>query len=255
MFFVLSKILLFLLSPFFWLAVCVLLLLFWKNPRWKKQLKWTALGIFLFFSNSVIFSEVCGMWEYPGTPISKVKKHDVAIVLGGMAEYNNDLKVLSIRRPGDRIFQAITLYKKGLVKKILISGDSGHLTDRGLHEARQMKKVLVSWGIPKEDIITEEHSVNTFENARETKKLLDRSYPELKSFLLVTSGTHMRRALGCFQKQGMECTPYSTDLYTNLTGNYFWDQYLIPNPDNLYQWRNLFKEMVGYVTYDVVGYI
>jgi len=195
------------------------------------------------------------MWEYPGTPISKVKKHDVAIVLGGMAEYNNDLKVLSIRRPGDRIFQAITLYKKGLVKKILISGDSGHLTDRGLHEARQMKKMLVSWGIPKEDIITEEHSVNTFENARETKKLLDRSYPELKSFLLVTSGTHMRRALGCFQKQGMECTPYSTDLYTNLTGNYFWDQYLIPNPDNFYQWRNLFKEMVGYVTYDVVGYI
>lgn len=203
----------------------------------------------------MIFSEVCGLWEYPGTPISKVKKHDLAIVLGGMAEYNNDLKVLSIRRPGDRIFQAITLYKKGLVKKILISGDSGHLTDRGLHEARQMKKVLVSWGIPKEDIITEELSVNTYENARETKKLLNRSYPELKSFLLVTSGTHMRRALGCFQKQGMQCTPYSTDLYTNLTGNYFWDQYIIPNPDNFYQWRNLFKEMVGYMTYDIVGYI
>lgn len=65
----------------------------------------------------------------------------------------------------------------------------------------------------------------------------------------------MRRALGCFEKQGMKCTPYSTDLYTNRTGNYQWDQYLIPNGDNFYTWQNLLKEMVGYMVYDVVGYI
>ena len=255
MFFVLSKILLFLLSPFFWFVLCVGLAFFWRKERWKKPLKWSAVIIFLVFTNSVIFSEFCGLWEVPGIREKQLPKHDVAIVLGGMAEYNNDLDVLSIRRPGDRIFQAITLYKKGKVKKILISGDSGHLTDRGLHEARQMKELLVSWGIPKEDIISEEKSVNTYQNAVETKKLLDRSYPELKTFVLVTSGMHMPRALACFRKQGLTCTPYSTDLYTNQTGNYQLDQYLIPNLSNFYQWQSLLKEIVGYAVYDAVGYI
>lgn len=255
MFFILSKALLFLLSPFFWLMLCVGLYFFWRKPRWKKTLKWTSVAIFLIFSNSVIFSLFCGLWEYPGKRETQLKKHDVAIVLGGMAEYNNDLDVLSIRRPGDRIFQAVTLYKKGKVRKILISGDSGHLTDRVLHEARQMKKILVGWGIPETDILTEEKSVNTHENAMETVKLLNRSYPELKSFVLITSGLHMRRALGCFQKEGLTCTPYPTDLYTNRTGNFYWDQYLIPNVRNFSIWHDLLKEVVGYVTYDIVGYI
>lgn len=255
MFFFLSKVLLFLLSPFFWLILCIGLYIFWKNPRWKKALKWTSVGIFVFFSNSVIFSLFCGLWEYPGIKESQLKQHDVAIVLGGMSEYNNDLNVLSIRRPGDRIFQAITLYKKGKVKKILISGDSGHLTKRGLHEARQMKEVLVTWGIPETDILTEETSVNTHENARNTVQLLNRSYPELKSFVLVTSGIHMRRAMGCFQKEGLKVTPYSTDLYTNQTKNFLWDQYLIPNFGNFGLWKDLFKEIVGYTVYDIAGYI
>lgn len=255
MFFFLSKALLFLLSPFFWLMLCIGLYFFWRNPRWKKTLKWTSVGIFVFFSNSVIFSLFCGTWEYPGIKQSQLKKHDVAIVLGGMAEYNNDLDVLSIRRPGDRIFQAVTLYKKGKVDKILISGDSGHLTDRGLHEARQMKKILVGWGIPETDVITEEKSVNTHENALNTVKLLRQSYPELKSCVLITSGIHMRRALGCFEKQGLNVTPYSTDLYTNRSGNFHWDQYIIPNLGNFSCWNDLLKEVFGYMVYDMVGYI
>ena len=255
MFFFFSKMLLFVLSPFFWLMLCIGLYLFWKNQRWKTTLKWVSLGIFLFFSNSVIFSLFCSTWEYPGLKEQDLKQHDVAIVLGGMSEYNNDLKTLSIRRPADRIFQAITLYKKGKVKKILISGDSGHLSDRGLHEARQMKEILVGWGIPETDIITEEKSVNTHENARNTCKLLRTSYPEMKSFVLVTSGLHMRRALGCFQKEGLQCTPYPTDLYTNQTRSFFWDQYLIPNVHNFSLWQDLLKEMVGYLTYDAIGYI
>ena len=142
-----------------------------------------------------------------------------------MVEYNGDIDNISLRRSGDRIFQAITLYSTGHIKKILISGDSGQVGERGLHEAKQLKEVLLKWGIPEEDIITEEVSKNTFENAQETKKVLAK-YPELKSKLLITSGTHMRRALGCFQKQGIKCACFSTDHYVNQSGNYHWDQYI-----------------------------
>lgn len=217
-------------------------------------MKWTALFLFVFFTNTVIFSEFCSLWEIPGTKLNDVKHHDVAIVLGGGFEYNSDIDALSIRRQGDRLFQGVTLYQTGKVDKILISGDSGYITDRGLHEARQIKEVLVLWGIPEKDIITEEKSVNTYENAFNTAKLLRQSHPHIESYILVTSGIHMRRALSCFEKQGINCTPYSTDLYSSQNGGYYWDQYLIPNVDNLVIWNKLFKEIVGYAAYATAGY-
>lgn len=255
MFFVLSKALLFLLSPFFWLVVCTGALLFVKHERWKKRLKWTALSLFIFFSNSIIFSEFCGLWEVPGKRFEQVGQYEVGIVLGGMSEYNGDLDVISLRRQGDRLFQAVTLYHKGKVKKLLISGDSGHITDRGLHEARQMKEILLEWGIPEEDILAEEFSKNTHENAEETAKILQRKKLNDSKLLLITSGIHMRRSLACFKREGLNCDSFSTDLYTNQTGNYHWDQYIIPNVDNFLQWHKLLKEIVGYITYDLKDYI
>jgi len=71
----------------------------------------------------------------------------------------------------------------------------------------------------------------------------------------VTSGTHMRRSLACFKKEGLNCTPFSTDLLTNQTGSYHWDQYIIPSMDNFSYWNKLIKEMVGYVAYSMAGYI
>lgn len=148
MFFILSKALAFLFSPFVWFILCVIAAFFWKNERWRKRFKWIALGLFFFFSNSVIFLEFCRLWEVYGTPINKVKNYDVGIVLTGMGEYNADLNVVSLRRGGDRIWQAVTLYHKGKVKQLLITGDNGYVTERGLHEAKQLKEVLVGWGIP-----------------------------------------------------------------------------------------------------------
>ncbi|MDG1429192.1 MAG: YdcF family protein [Crocinitomicaceae bacterium] len=254
MFFILSKALLFLLSPFFWLIVTLGAALFLKPSERRKRMKWYALGIFLFFSNTHIFSEFCRTWEIPGKKIENVGNYDVGIVLGGMFEYNDDLDALSIRRQGDRLIQAVTLYKTGKVKKLLITGDSGYVSERGLHEAKQVKKLLVSWGIPEEDILTEESSINTYENAVETVKVL-KKHKEIKSYILITSGIHMRRALACFASAGIKCESFSTDLYTNQTGDYHWDQNIIPNVDNFTTWNKLFKEIVGYIVYDVKGYL
>ena len=136
-------------------------------------------------------------WEVHGTKIEDVGQYDVGIVLGGMFEYNNDLNVLSVRTHADRIWQAITLYKKGKIKKILISGASGYVSDRGLQEAVQLKEVLVDWGIPEKDLLVETVSRNTHENALETKNVLETSYPHLEKRLLITSGFHMKRAEAC----------------------------------------------------------
>ena len=255
MFFFLSKILLFLLSPLTWIIIALGLAFFARKATWKKRGRITAICCILFFSNTVIYKEFCRQWEVFGTPLSQVKHHNVGIVLGGMTEYNNDLKTLSIRRGGDRIWQAITLYKAGKIDKILISGDHGYLIDKGLREAVQLKEVLVGWGIPSKDILTETVSKNTYENAVETKKLLTRSYPQYESFLLITSGRHMRRSLACFDAAGLPCTPYSTDLYTGPSRSYTFEEYIVPDASALSEWHGLLKEWFGYVAYAVTGKI
>lgn len=97
------------------------------------------------------------MWEIEGKKMNQIDHYDVGIVLTGMFEYNNDLETLSARRGTDRIWQALNLYHAHKIKKILITGDHGYVSDRGLHEAQQLKDVLIAWGIPKDDIITEEN--------------------------------------------------------------------------------------------------
>jgi uncharacterized SAM-binding protein YcdF (DUF218 family) len=255
MFFILSKVLLFLIAPLTWVIIGIGFGFFARSAKWKKRGRYTAIFFVLFFSNSFIYKEFCRQWEVFGTPLNEMKHHDVGIVLGGMAEYNNDLKTLSIRRGGDRIWQALNLYKAGKIDKILISGDNGDLTEKGLKEALQMKEVLVKWGIPKNDIITETTSRNTYENAVETKKVLNRSYPQFHSFVLITSGRHMRRALACYEEQGLHCTPYSTDLYTGPTRSYTFDEFIVPDVSTMYDWNGLIKEWFGYVTYAATGKI
>jgi uncharacterized SAM-binding protein YcdF (DUF218 family) len=255
MFFILSKATLFLLSPFTWFVVSSLIFLFWKKQLVNTIAKWTSLAILIIFTNPFLFLETARIWEIHGTTIELTKKYDVGIVLTGMAEYDTELKRISIRRGADRIWQAISLYQLKKIKKILISGDSGYITDRGLHEAKQFKSILIQWGIPEKDIITEETSRNTHENAVETQNILNRSYPHLSRFLLITSGMHMRRSIACFENEGVKVTPFSTDLYTSDERSYFWDQYIIPNVEYFEKWNHLTKEVFGYITYDLVGYI
>jgi uncharacterized SAM-binding protein YcdF (DUF218 family) len=255
MFFILSKIFIYFLYPFTWFIICLAGFFFTKNGKWKKRFKIATVSIFLLCSNTVLFLEVMKRWEIHGTLAKNVKKYDVAIVLGGMFSYNSDLQTLTVQAHADRIWQAITLYKKGKIKKILISGGSGYVSGRGLKEAKQLKEVLTLWGIPGIDIITEESSRNTHENALETQNILNRSYPHLNKKLLITSGFHMRRAKACFEKVGLSCDTFSTDLITGPRSNYFWDQYLVPDMSTLFGWNRLIKEWVGYITYDIVGYI
>lgn len=255
MFFILSKAFYFFINPFTWILITFFIYIFSKNLKWKKRAKIVCVTCTLFFSNTFLFLEFERKWEIHGTPIEKVARYEVGIVLGGMFEYNNDLKTLSVRRGADRIWQALNLYKSGKIAKILISGSSGYISERGLVEAKQLKKVLINWGIPEQDIITESKSRNTYENAVETKKVLTRSYPHIQKCLLITSGQHMRRARAIFKKQEIDFDTFSTDLYTSPQRHYYWDQFIVPDVETLFKWNGLIKEWMGYVTYAVMGYL
>jgi uncharacterized SAM-binding protein YcdF (DUF218 family) len=255
MFFILSKILIYLLKPFLWCLGLLIWSFFSKKAKRKRILRITALSIILFFTNTVILGEFIRLWEVDGIEPQKMEKYDCGILLGGMSSYNTDLDRLVLGGHGDRIWQTLDLYHRNIIDKILISGDDGDLIEKGLNESEQMKVVLVRWGIPAKDIIVEGKSKNTHENALFTQGLIEKSYPHFKNNVLITSAIHMKRSLGCFEKIGMNLIPYSTNHYTGKKRGYTFDQIFIPNISSLDIWDLLIKEWVGYIVYDIVGYI
>jgi uncharacterized SAM-binding protein YcdF (DUF218 family) len=258
MFFIASKIFYFFLSPFLWIILCLLLAWRTKDLKRRKILNWIGIGMILFFSNSFITSEFYRLWNYEVKTENEISTHEVGIVLSGMASFDKETKTMHINRSADRIWQALNLYHAKKIKKILISGDNGYITDKGLHEADQLKAVLIQWGIPKEDIITESISRNTAENAIETKKLLKKLnlFPTAENkALLITSGLHMRRAKAVFDKMEIPVEFYPVDGAKSKERDYYLYQFIVPNFENFLGWTDLIKEVIGYIAYDVKGYI
>lgn len=253
MFFILSKLFLFMTTPFFWWLVLLILALSISSKIWKRRLIIFASIYLLFFTNTFIFLEFERLWEVKGTRIDKIEKtYDIGVVLSGMGNYNQDLKRIQINQNGDRIWHTITLYKKGIIKKILISGKDGSIYDYGLNEAIQFRDNLLEWGIPSNDIMIEDSSRNTYENALYTKQLLN-NHPEIKSVLLITSANHMRRASACFRKQNTHFDTFTTNVYNGENRIFNLDHLFIPDFNNFSYWNNLTKEWVGYLIYKMTG--
>ena len=215
---------------------------------------WSTLIIFFFFSNGFIVNRLVSLWEIDGVKYTELDRYENGIVLSGMFEYNKDLDRLSARRGADRIWQAIQLYRKNKIKKIIITGDTGYVLKKGLHEASQLKEDLIAMGILEQDILIETVSRNTHENAHYTKLLIDKMGLSKTSNLLITSSTHMRRAQACFIKEGLSCKVYTTDHY-NIHADPISLLEFIPSHNSFVMWDKLIKEWVGYTMYSIMGYL
>jgi len=251
-FFIFSKILAFVITPLVWIVTLLLFAVFSKDEKRKKKcLRW-GLALTLVFSNPFIFDEAVRAWEIPATAYADVKPHDVGIVLGGMSSYDPQLGRAQFYRGVDRLIQGVDLYRKGLIKKIVFTGGSGSILHPELKEGNYINRYLLEMGVPKEDFLVESESQNTRENALYTKQLLEKEKID-GSYLLITSGFHMRRSIGCFNKAGMTVDHYSTDRYAGPR-KFEFDHLFIPNISALNDWNNLIHEIVGFITYKIAGY-
>ena len=249
MFFVLSKLLFFLLNPVIWVLALIILGLFFKKRR---VIFLVSAAILLFlFSNAAIFQVVSKKWEIESLPADSIKKHyTYAVVLGGMASENIENGKMYIGQSIDRILQAIILYKQGKIDTILITGGSGMVLDQSMKEAPIIRKFCTDMGVKDSCILIEDQSRNTRENATMTKALLNNRHP---SMLLITSAFHMRRSMGCFKKEGFEFDVLSTDPLCKT--RLYIDDYFIPKADIIDKWGILIKEIAGTFTYKLAGYI
>ena len=174
MFFVLSKILAFLTKPSTWILIVLCLALF--NKRTRRKFLLLGLLMFFIFTNGFIHYEISRLWEIPPIGYENLeKKYDVAVVLGGISDFDGNYNMLEFNESSDRIMHAIKLYKQGFVKKILLSGGTGTMIGLDIREAPNLKKYLTEIGINEEDIILEKNSRNTKENASYSAVILNLS--------------------------------------------------------------------------------
>lgn len=256
MFFYISKILGFFSTPLSWILIVGLLIAFVKKIRNNRKYYFLLLFMIFFFGNQFLGNIVYHWWEVKPIEKKEIPKNSkVAIVLSGFSYYDFELKRIHFNHSCDRIFQTLQLYKEGYVDKILISGGSGSIKRPEEIESIFVKEYLVSIGINSKDILIEPTSKNTFENAKFTKEvLLKNGYSLNDTFLLVTSGYHMRRSIKCFNKQGIKTFAFAADGRSGEAKIYP-DELFIPKSGVFQMWDIVIHEWIGYLAYWVTGKI
>lgn len=254
MFFILSKTIGYLARPLVIIVLFFLSSLIIRSKVWKRRLFITALASLLFCSNEFISNEVMRLWELPPTPFSEIKKtYEVGILLTGVTKSNfNPTDRIYFQRSSDRVTHTLQLYKLGLIRKILISGGSGTISKR-TKEADELSLVLQMMGVPKEDLLIENQSDNTYQSAVAVKEMIGNTYSS-SDCLLITSGYHMRRSRACFKKAGYDMDTFSVDFLSSRR-SFSPDVLLIPKIESLFNWQVLMKEWVGLIAYKMAGYV
>ena len=247
MFFILSKLLSFIIKPTFWIFLLIIYSLCFKKVG-KKILIISAF-LFWFFSNEFIVNQAYNYWEDSPKSISEIdQNYDYGVVLGGFSGYDKKKNRVEFNDCGDRLFYAIQLFHSGKIKNILISGGNGQLFNNGHMESEWSKDFLIKCGIPKKNILIENKSRNTWENALYTSKFFKNK--KNKKILLITSSWHMKRAMFCFDKNNIKADSFSTD-YTKSDIKINLEYLIMPNSTSLVRWETLIKEMIGNIVYRI----
>ncbi len=250
MFFILSKLLLFLITPSFWIIALLVWSFFTKKERRKRILRVIVLCLFIVFSNPLLLNVLVRAWQAEPVQLAPGKTYSAAIHLGGISMTDQERRMF-FGPFADRFIQATKLYHIGAVQNIVVTGGSpGVFGKKRIPEANQLRQQLLKQGIPDSCIIVENKAWNTFENAINTKHLLD-SLKLKPPYVLVTSAMHVPRAEAVFKKAGVDVIPYPS-AYTQIKQKFSFNA-LIPSLDVLTEWNFFLKEVIGFAVYRMTG--
>ena len=251
MFFLLSKLLSIFISPFNWLLIFVLITFFTRDQQRKRRRVIFCISWFLLFSNPYIIHKLSLNWQAKQKTLNTGEQYEAGILLAGFVGFEFKTKQGFYGGASDRFIQAVRLYKLGHIKKILITGGSGSVLRQEYKEADFVKDQLQQMGVAKEDILSENQSRNTYENAVYSKKLLDSL--QLKGpYLLITSAMHMKRSQQVFTKVGLNTVAYPCNFTSINNPQLFWES-VTPSHHAFQGWDNYLKEVVGLLVYKMTG--
>ncbi len=144
---------------------------------------------------------------------------DYVMVLGSGHVVDDDIPPTSelSRTALMRLSEGIRILRMYPGAKLILSGYSG---GSDISNARMMAKVALALGVSKPDIILLETANDTWEEAKQASLFVNS-----KELVLVTSASHMTRALKEFSNAGMEPFPAPTNFLASNGSMQPWDKF------------------------------
>jgi uncharacterized SAM-binding protein YcdF (DUF218 family) len=158
--------------------------------------------------------------RFPSWDASRGPPYGIIVLGGGIVpEVSATRGEPQVNEAAERVLTFATLARRYPEARLVYSGGSGALISNEAKEADQAVKLLERLGIARARIEIERRSRNTVENAMFTKALVQPKPGE--RWLLITSASHMPRAIGIFRKVGFPVEPYPVDWRTGGEGDAF----------------------------------
>lgn len=198
------------------LFILLFLLAFWRFRRTKKQ-RWLALPVLIIYLLSIdaVADRLIRPLEdcYPQPPVSELREAQAIVVLGGgvcdgVPDFDGTGQIAT--DADNRFLMGLRLHR-ALHIPIIVSGGPGYA--RTATEADIAARTLQACGIKEKDLIKEDRSRNTKENAVFTKEICRQK--GLNKVLLLTSAYHMTRSVMLFQREGLDVIPYPSGYRTD----------------------------------------
>jgi uncharacterized SAM-binding protein YcdF (DUF218 family) len=257
MLFELSKILWWFVQPTkLWLLLVTLgvILLYAGRNTGGRNVLTVALALAFLTVFLPVQSWIAGPLETRFPRLSELPTNvDGIIVLGGAVDelVTASSGQATLNHAAERMTEAVSLARQYPAAKLVFSGGSS-LVDQStlslsLKEADVAEQFFESLGVDKTRLVFESESRNTWENAVNTKQIIQPR--EGESWLLITSAQHMPRSVGIFRKVGWNVIPYPTD-YRVIPG------YRQPNmtfSEKLHLIDGATKEWIGLISYYLLG--
>ncbi len=166
------------------------------------------------------------------------KPADVIIVLGAGTRRGVDPLPTQAKLRTDK---GIELWRTGLAPKVMISGGKSKVT--GLIESNIMAGYAIDRGLASEDIILEERSTSTRENAEQSLRLMTEQ--KLSSAIVVTTSYHTWRSCRVFRALDASVQCVAAQIH--------------PVPENFYErmvnFRSVVREYGAIILYVFRGYL
>ncbi|WP_173915677.1 YdcF family protein [Halobacillus sp. Marseille-Q1614] len=154
-----------------------------------------AVIVILFYTIFTGYS----IWTYGES--GREDEADAAVVLGA-AQWNGSPSPVF----EGRLKQGIELYKNGQVDVLIMTGGAGH--GSSLSEAEVGKQFAIKQGVPSDDIIVEDKSLETKENISNSVELI--KIDNIESLLIVSDSFHLKRAVSIARNLGISAEGAST---------------------------------------------
>ncbi|MDQ6962298.1 MAG: YdcF family protein [Mariprofundaceae bacterium] len=192
--------------------------------------------------------------QFSPLPASSLKaqrftgRHDTAIVVLGGGIYAKAPEFEGQHAlQGDALMR--TIYAADLAKKTGLSVYTTGGKVGQMHEAEGvvMQRVLIKMGVHPKKVFAEILSKNTWENARNIKAAF--KHERIKHIILVTSATHMARAIDSFRRHGLDTTAAPCAYRTKHDSYQFRD--FLPNASILQASTQALHEYFGLIWYQI----